>query len=180
MLHARPIRASCRPYADKSLPRLGLTACTTATECVGVETTDETYVCNCCTGRTYQVNGTPIIGANAELAEPAAHSTPDRLRVRRESEVGMHRPTNISMQTGFVKHECTNLSDLCYHTGGAVTRKYTNEERARKGGYARAKKLGKRQLSEDNRRAAIIRWARVKGLLAWPHAPATPFQKPAA
>lgn len=58
-------------------------------------------------------------------------------------------------------------------------RKYTNEERARKGGFARAKKLGKRRLSEDNRRAAIIRWTKAR--LAAQQAPeAPPFQKPAA
>lgn len=48
-------------------------------------------------------------------------------------------------------------------------RKYTPVERARKGGFARGQKLSARKLSDIGKRAAIIRWARVKGLL--PDAP---------
>ena len=62
-----------------------------------------------------------------------------------------------------------------------MPRKYTNEERARLGGFARAKKLGKRRLRESARRAAIIRWAVARNA---PQAPPVvqepPFQKPAA
>lgn len=49
--------------------------------------------------------------------------------------------------------------------------KYTPEERARKGGYFRAKKLSKRQLSIAGRHAATIRWARERGVLEATPAP---------
>ena len=62
-----------------------------------------------------------------------------------------------------------------------MPRQYTNEERARMGGFARAKKLGKRRLKESSRRAAIIRWTRAKMGPPPPTEPQDgPFQKPAA
>ena len=59
----------------------------------------------------------------------------------------------------------------------AKRKKYTPEERARKGGFARAKALTKRQIQEIGRKGAIIRWERARALR---EAQVDPFQKPAA